>query len=213
MTTLLMVRHGESEANRNSVFAGTFDADLQNRGVLQAKKTADFIAENYKIDRIFASDLKRAFKTGVEIGERLGIAVLPDVRLREIKAGKWEGVGFGDIARLYPEDFSVWLSDLGNARCTDGESTRELGERILAALIDIADQNEGKTILIATHATPIRAMQTYCTYGDFSRMQDIPWVSNASVSEFFYENGEFRCGKISQDEHLSDLRTFLAANV
>ena len=213
MTTIIMVRHGESEANRNNVFAGSFDADLQPRGVLQAEKTAEFIAQNYKIDKIYASDLKRAFKTGKAVADRMGIEIVPDCRLREISAGKWEGMRFDDIAMEYPEAYIVWRTDLGNARCTDGESTRELGDRILAALTEIAEQNEGKTVLIATHATPVRAMQTHCIYGDFGRMKDVKWVSNASVSEFFYENGKFTCGKISQDEHLSELRTIFAKNV
>ncbi len=213
MTTILMVRHGESEANRNNIFAGNFDADLEDRGLKQAEKTAEFVADSYNVDKIYASDLKRAFKTGKAIGDRIGIAPIPDVRLREISAGKWEGEIFDNIAVKYPEEYNIWLTDIGNARCTDGESTRELGERILAALTDIAERNEGKTILIATHATPIRVMQTYCTYADFSRMQQVKWVSNASVSEFIYENGSFRCGKISQDAHLNELRTVLAPNV
>ena len=208
-----MIRHGESEANRNNIFAGNFDADLQGRGLKQAQRTAEFVAESYKVDKIYASDLKRAFKTGEAIGERLGITPIPDRRLREICAGKWEGVRFEDIGVMYPDDYNVWITDIGNARCTDGESTRELGARIIGALTDIAEQNEGKTILIATHATPVRVMQTYCTYGDYDKMQDVKWVSNASVSEFFYENGKFVCGRISQDAHLEDLRTVLAANV
>ncbi len=213
MTTLLMVRHGESEANRNNVFAGNFDADLQDRGVEQAEKTAEFIAKNYKVDKIYASDLKRAFKTGKAVADLLSMDIVPDCRLREISAGKWEGMKFDDIAREYPEEYIVWRTDLGNARCPEGESTRELGERILAALTEIAEQNDGKTVVIATHATPVRAMQSHCTYGDFGRMKDVKWVSNASVSEFFFENGKFTCGKISQDEHLSELRTVFAKNV
>ena len=213
MTTLLMVRHGESEANRNNIFAGNFDADLQHRGEKQAAKTADFIAENYKVDKIYGSDLKRAFRTGKAIAERLSMNITPDSRLREINAGEWEGMVFSEIEKLYNEDYVTWCTDVGNARCTGGESTRELGERILAALTEIAEQNDGKTVVIATHATPVRAMQTYCTYGDFGRMKDIKWVSNASVSEFIYENGKFRCGKISRDEHLGDLLTRLPSNV
>ena len=213
MTTILMIRHGESEANRNKVFAGNLDADLQHRGEKQAEKTAEFIAKSYKVDKIYASDLKRAFKTGKAIADRLSMDLVPDVRLREINAGDWEGETFDDLEKKYPKEYTIWLTDLGNARCFGGESTRELGERILGALTDIAEQNEGKTVVIATHATPVRAMQTYCIYGDFGRMQDVKWVSNASVSEFFFENGSFSCGKISQDEHLCELRTVLAANV
>ncbi len=213
MTTIIMVRHGESEANRNNIFAGSFDADLQHRGEKQAEKTAEFIAENYKVDKIYASDLKRAFKTGKAVADRTGVEIIPDRRLREISAGKWEGEKFDDLVIKYPEEYTVWRTDLGNARCPGGESTKELGERILAALTEIAEQNEGKTVVIATHATPVRAMQTHCIYGDLGRMKDVKWVSNASVSEFFYENGKFTCGKISQDEHLNELRTVLAKNV
>lgn len=213
MTTILMIRHGESQANRNNIFAGNLDADLQHRGEKQANKTAEFIAEKYKVDKIYASDLKRAFKTGKAVADRLSMDVIPDCRLREINAGKWEGENFGDLEKKYPVEYTIWRTDLGNARCPEGESTRELGERILAALTEIAEQNDGKTVVIATHATPVRAMQTHCIYGDFGRMKDVKWVSNASVSEFFYENGKFTCGKISQDEHLSELCTVLAANV
>lgn len=213
MTTILMVRHGESEANRNKVFAGNLDADLQHRGEKQAQKTAEFIANTYKVDKIYASDLKRAFKTGKALADLVSVEIVPDCRLREINAGKWEGETFDDLEKKYPEEYTTWRTDLGNARCTEGESTRELGERILAILTEIAEQNDGKTVVIATHATPVRAMQTHCIYGGFGRMQDVKWVSNASVSEFFFENGKFSCGKISQDEHLCDLRTVLAANV
>ena len=214
MTTILMVRHGESEANRQGVFAGNFDADLQNRGVKQAEKTAEFIANTYKVDKIYASDLKRAFRTGKAIGDRLGMEVVPDRRLREISAGEWEGKTFNELEEQFKESYYIWRTDVGNAKCPGGESTRDLGARILAALTEIAEANEGKTVVVATHATPVRVMQVHTQAGgDFNVMKDIKWVSNASVSEFIYENGKFRCGKISQDEHLGELSTSLPANV
>ena len=214
MTTIIMVRHGESEANRMGVFAGNFDADLQGRGLKQAEKTAEFIANTYKVDKIYASDLKRAFKTGKAIGDRLGMEVIPEPRVREISAGEWEGKTFVELEEQFAESYGIWRSDVGNARCPGGESTRELGARILAVLTEIAEANEGKTVVVATHATPVRVMQVHTQGGgDFNTMKDIKWVSNASVSEFFYENGKFRCGKISQDAHLGDMSTSLPANV
>ena len=214
MTTIIMVRHGESEANRMGVFAGNFDADLQGRGLKQAEKTAEFIANTYKVDKIYASDLKRAFKTGKAIGDRLGMEVIPEPRVREISAGEWEGKTFVELEEKFAEAYGIWRSDVGNARCTGGESTRELGARILAVLTEIAEANEGKTVVVATHATPVRVMQVHTQGGgDFNTMKDIKWVSNASVSEFIYENGKFTCGKISQDAHLGDMSTSLPANV
>jgi len=213
MTTILMIRHGESEANRMGVFAGNFDADLQHRGEKQAEKTADFIAENYKVDKIYASDLKRAWKTGLAVGKRLGLEVIPEPRVREINAGEWEGKTFVELAEEYKEEYHVWVTDVGNSQCPGGESARDLGARILAILTEIAEANEGKTVVVATHATPVRVMQVQAAGGDFNIMKDIKWVSNASVSEFIYENGKFTCGKISQDAHLGDLHTELPANV
>ena len=52
MTTLILIRHGESEANRNNVFAGHINPDLQNKGLKQAERTAKYITENYKVDKI-----------------------------------------------------------------------------------------------------------------------------------------------------------------
>lgn len=213
MTTIIMVRHGESEANRMEIFAGNFDADLQHRGEKQAEKTAEFIANTYKVDKIYASDLKRAFRTGKAIGDRLGMEVIPEPRVREISAGEWEGKTFVELAEEYKEEYNVWVNDVGNSKCTGGESVRELGDRILAVLTEIAAANEGKTVVIATHATPVRVMQVHAAGGDFNIMKDIKWVSNASVSEFIYENGKFSCGKISQDAHLGELHTELPANV
>jgi len=213
MTTLLMIRHGESEANRNKLFAGNLDADLQNNGLKQAQKTAEFIAANYKVDKVYASDLKRAFKTGKCVADLVGVEIIPNKNLREISAGKWEGISFDDLAVNYADDYNVWLTDIGNACCTGGESVKQLGKRIMDELTAIASANGGKTIVIATHATPIRVMQTLVQYGNLDNMKSVSWVTNASVTTFEYENGVWRCVKVSQDAHLSDLKTELPANV
>lgn len=58
MTILILVRHGESVANRHDKFVGHTDVELQGRLIKQAKKTAQYIAENYKVDKIYSSYLK-----------------------------------------------------------------------------------------------------------------------------------------------------------
>lgn len=213
MTTILLIRHGESEANRRNIFAGHLDADLLERGLEQARKTADYIFENYKVDKVYASDLKRAYKTGKCIADKFDVNTIADENLREVKAGKWDGMEYLKIADLYPHDFDMWLNDIGNARCTDGESTKELSERIMSTITKIAKENDGKCIAIATHATPIRAMQCLVEKGDISKMKNVPWVSNASVSVFEYENDTWKIIKISEDKHLGDLVTSLPQNV
>lgn len=207
MTKLLLIRHGESEANRNKIFAGHYDADLQDTGILQAQLTAEYISKNFNVDKVYTSDLKRAYKTGKALADVTNTKLIATSELREINAGKWEGMIFNEIPKVYSRDFELWYSDIGNARCTDGESVAELGERIMNFLTKIAIENDGKTIGVATHATPIRAMQTLVQTGDLNDMNSFPWVSNASVSVFNYDNGIWNVERVSIDKHLGAIRT------
>lgn len=213
MTTLLLIRHGQSEANLSRVFAGNYDAPLTELGLRQAEKTAEFITENYKVDCVYASDLIRAFETGKTVANALNLPITPNGGLREIRAGKWEAIPFDDIVIKFPEEYQKWREDIGNSSCPDGESVKALGERVMATLTAIAEENDGKTVVIATHATPIRVSQTLIEYGNLAPMQDVPWVSNASVTEIIYDSGKWTLGKVGQDSHLSDFRTNLPNNV
>ena len=213
MTTLILIRHGESEANRNNVFAGHINTDLQNKWLKQAERTAKYITENYKVDKIYSSDLQRAFKTAKALGELLNLEVITEESLREIYAGEWENMKFDDLPVLFPAEFEAWTTNIGYAICPNGESVKQLGERVMSALTKIAEENNGKTIVIATHATPIRVAQSIVQTGGLDEMKNIPWVSNASVTVFEYENKSFKAMKISEDAHLSELRTALPDNV
>lgn len=213
MTTLLLIRHGQSEANLEGVFAGQCDIPLTELGIKQAEKTAGFIAENYKVDCVYASDLIRAFETGKTIAKAFNLPVNPNPGIREIRAGKWEAVSFDKISEESPEAYKKWREDIGNSTCPDGESVKDLGERVMATLKAIAEENDGKTVVIATHATPIRVSQTLIEYGNLAPMQNVPWVSNTSVTEVYYDNGKWTLGKVGQDSHLSGYRTNLPNNV
>ena len=213
MTTLLLIRHGESRANRSGLFAGHFNAELEDNGVMQAKLTAKYIAENYKVDKIYSSDLKRAHKTAACLSELLDIEIIPNKNLREINAGKWEGVKYSELTTIYPKEYDIWLNDIGNAGCVGGETVKQLGERIISTLTQIAEENNGKTIAVATHATPIRAFQTLVEYGTLEKMKDIPWVSNSSITVVQYSNGEWILVDISKDDHLGEIKTLLPSNV
>ena len=213
MTTLLLIRHGQSEANLTGVFAGNFDSPLMELGFKQAEKTAEFIAENYKVDKVYASDLIRAFETGRTVAKRLGLEIIPEPGMREIRAGKWEGILFDKIVSDFPEEYDKWMNDVGNSGCPGGETVKILGERVMATLTKIAEENDGKTVAVATHATPIRVSQTLISYKNLDEMKNVPWVPNASVTEIKYDNGKWELVKVGQDEHLDGVKTNLPANV
>ncbi len=213
-TTLLLIRHGESEANRYAYFAGQLDPELMEKGVEQATLSAEFVKENYKVSAIYSSDLQRAYKTAECFSKTLGLEIIKDTGLREINGGDFQGEKHAELPELYPEEYGkLWLKHIGKVKCPNGESVQELGERVIATLEKIAKENKGKTVLISTHATPIRAMQCIVETGSVDEMENTPWASNASVTEITYNNGKWELVQASIDDHLNDLRTIFSKNV
>lgn len=212
MTKFLMIRHGQSEANLHKCFAGHMDSPATELGMQQAQITARYIAQNYNIHAVYSSDLKRAAAVGEAVSAEAGVPLTLDAQLREINAGRWESVGFDELVANFPA-YKVWVDDIGNSCCDGGETVQQLQQRIRAALERIAAAHPDQTVVITTHATPIRTIQCICEGKSLSQMKNVPWVSNASVTEIFYENGVFTEGKVAQDSHLGDLVSILPPNV
>ena len=211
MTKFILVRHGQSEGNAVQTFLGHTDMGLTVLGHKQAQVTAEYL-KDAGIDVIYTSDLIRAYDTAKCIGEATGIPLIASPELREIYAGKWEGMNFQKIADTYAE-YQTWLTDIGNAVCTGGESVRDLQKRINAELVKIASLNDGKTVCVATHGTPLRVMTCIWQNLSLSEAKNIPWVSNASVTTVTYDSGKWHIENIGYDEHLSGLISKLPANV
>ena len=213
MTTLIFVRHGESAANGKGCFAGQLDIPLSERGQEQAIRAANYIAKTYQVDAIYSSDLSRAYDTAKPIAKAFGLEIQTNRGLREINSGDWQGLSFNELQEKYADGYGVWLKDIGNAVCPHGEPVKELFARVWATVKKIAEENDGKTVVITTHATPIRSLCCGLTGLPVEDMKNVPWVSNASLTIVKAEKGE--CSLIEKDynEYLSDLQTRFPANV
>lgn len=195
------------------IFTGHTDVELTELGQRQVERSAEYILENYRIDKIYSSDLIRAVNTAKCVADKTGLEIIKTERLRELYAGHWDGAPFDEINNNYADDWNIWREDIGNSRCSGGESIKELGERILSVLTDIAEQNDGKTVLISTHATPIRVTQCLIKGLPLVEMKNIPWGANASITVLEYDNGRWTIIKESYDEHLAEIKTSLPADV
>ncbi|MCQ2433561.1 MAG: histidine phosphatase family protein [Clostridia bacterium] len=212
-TKLILIRHGQSCANLTHTFGGQDDLPLTDLGRTQADCAKEYLM-NTHIDAVYASDLIRAFETAERIAEPHDLPVIPEKNLREIYAGEWEGVPFDELPERYPEDFGLWLSDIGLSHPTGGESVAELQARIRGALEEIIAKHPGETVLIGTHATSIRVMMCHWMGKPLSEMKNIPWVPNASITTILYEPDlTFHDLCAGQTEHLGDLKTELPKNV
>ncbi len=207
MTKFIIVRHGYSIANKEKRFAGQLDIDLDERGLAQAQSVADYIVENFKVDSIYSSDLTRTVKTVKPTAERLGLTINKCKELREVDVGSWQGRLIEDIKKEYPEDFEIYLKTPGLCRFGDGENHSDCLYRAKAFLDKLAEENEGKTIVIGTHGGVIRALRAYFKNIPMDKLQELTHVPNASITIIEYNNGEVKLLEEGYAEHLSDRTT------
>ena len=197
--------------NLNGTFLGWTDLPLSPLGFEQAEKTAEYLS-SYKIDKIYSSDLLRAYGTGLALSKKMNVEVIKEKRFREIFVGLWENRRFSDLEIEFPNTYGVWKSDIGLSYADEGESVAGMQKRVLEAVLEIAKNNDGKTVAIFTHATVIRALFCHAEGKDLSNMKNVPWASNASVSELCYDNGKFEVLNYSLDSFLGDMKTVLPKN-
>lgn len=208
-TTLIFVRHGQSESNLAKVFTGQVDTLLTPLGHKQAENTAQFL-KDYPISHIYASDLTRVMQTAAPTARMHGLEITPDRQLREIFAGEWEGRPYAELREKYPKSYQIWLEDVGRARPDGGESIVELSARIYAEVDRLIALHRGECIALFSHAMPARALGCRWFGMPPEEMASVKGCANASVSVVEYEDdGTFRVIHYGYDEHQGENVTVL----
>ncbi len=209
MVRLIIARHGNSKGNFERIFIGQTDWGLSALGEEQVKRLTEYLKQ-FHIDEIYSSDLCRAYNTVLPTAERLGLQIHKREGLREIYAGEWEKTSFTDLPVKFPETYWTFQNDIGNAHPDGGESIADVFARIKETTEQILAENDGKTVLIGTHATVIRVMNCLWHNDTLRNLQKYDWVSNAAVCHIEYENGEYRVLEYGHDSHLEGIITHVA---
>lgn len=174
MTTLYLIRHGETEGADERRYKGTMDVPLSERGVQQIKQVSEYIIQNRSsrsvgtnslnnlnpetsgndsnvLDAVYSSDLSRAIKSAEIIAapSRLKPVIIPE--LRERNFGIWEGMSFDEIREKYLEEFNVWAENPVKFSPMEGESTLDVRERVIRAFDEIIGKHNGEYIGIVAH--------------------------------------------------------------
>jgi broad specificity phosphatase PhoE len=153
-TTLVLVRHGETDWNADNRFQGHADPPLNETGRAQARALATELRREV-FAALYTSPLQRAAETAAIIGYELGLEPRPDVALKEVDVGSWSGLTRAEVERRYPTGFARWL-EFGHG-WDDGETYDELGARVVTGLTRIAERHGGGDVLTITHGGPIRS--------------------------------------------------------
>src|SRR6266851_3883838 len=150
-TQLVVIRHGESNFNRERRWQGqSQDAILNDLGWRQAGCVADALRGSHPA-ALFSSDLTRAIQTAVPVAAAVDLPIHCEPRLREISAGRWTNRPSDEVLLEEPERVRAWDEVPATTSPPDGETLVQAQLRILAFVNEQAPQYAGRTVLVATH--------------------------------------------------------------
>lgn len=153
---IYLLRHGESEGNRDMKFRGRSDYVLTERGRHQAECAGRYL-EGTEFDAVFSSPLKRAFETAAIVSKYLNCEVQSDEAFNNIELGVWEGKKKDEIRERYPEEWKVWISEPEKLIIDGMESLNDVIRRTATAAENIRKSYTGN-VLIVTHRAVIKPM-------------------------------------------------------
>lgn len=158
MATVLFVRHGETNWNREGWIQGWAPSRLTDQGHEQADALAAYLSTQYDVDRVVASDLARVQETADHITRRVDADVTLDPAWRERDFGFLQGLTDAEVHEQLPEySLSAVGHTAASARPKGGESFLDLRARVLAAWTALLDGLAAdETVLVVTHGGPIR---------------------------------------------------------
>jgi len=149
-TTILLIRHGETDWNRERVFRGVFDIPLNDNGRDQARLAAEALRSD-NIDAAFSSPLSRAVETANIILEPHGIDASLHQGLLDFDYGDWTGKKDLDVALRWPEEHALWNSRPHSLRVPEGDTLQDVFNRAFNAMEEITKEYDGRTVALFAH--------------------------------------------------------------
>ncbi len=168
-TTVLLIRHGRTPLTEAGRFSGRGgeDPELSGAGRQDAARVAEAVArlgspggllpDVVPPSAVISSPMARTRQTAAAVADRCGLPVEIDEEWIEAGFGAWEGLTYGEISRRYPAELAVWQGS-STVAPPGGESLDEVVERVGAALRRVLRAQAGRTVVVVTHATPVRVV-------------------------------------------------------
>jgi alpha-ribazole phosphatase/probable phosphoglycerate mutase len=154
---VFLIRHGETQWNRDSRIQGKSDVPLSDNGIRQAEALSRRLA-GQDFAAVFSSDLSRARETAAIIARphNQPVRVLSD--LQELNFGYWEGMTVEDVRRQYSQESSAWWANPLETRIPGGENLAELAERSVRAIKTIIERYPRQQVVVVAHGGTIRSI-------------------------------------------------------
>lgn len=198
---IFIVRHTETVGNVEKRLTGRQDYEITNRGKILVDELTDHF-KSIKFDRIYASTSQRTVKTVQKLAELNGIRVEEKEELCEMYFGIYDGWKWEEVDRVNPQVKLNQNKTNEILGIPNQENTDDVANRIYECILNLARQNEGKTILICSHGVAIEAFLRKIAGVPFRYEKEKFCQHNVAINELEFENDEFYIIQLANTRYL-----------
>ena len=205
MTKILLVRHGETNWNKEHRLQGHLDIGLNQQGIIQAQLLGQALAQE-KIDIAYSSDLSRALDTANTITSHHEVPTIVDSQLRERCYGEIQGMTYQEIEEKLPDNHRAWHSRDPDFQPKGGETLRQFYVRVTSSMERIAQNHVGEVVLIVAHGGVLDCMYRLATNMDIAEKRKVELL-NTSLNRLVFTDNSLQIETWGDISHINQLQS------
>jgi broad specificity phosphatase PhoE len=204
MTSIYLVRHGQTAWNKEEIFRGRTDVPLDETGLKQAELAGGYF-KGMEIHAIYSSSLSRAWQTAQKIAQFHDLKVQPLDGIIDMSFGNWEGRPHQEIRENDMETYRHWRDEPHLVRLLGGESLDDVRVRSMASLEEVIRGHPGKTLVLVSHRVVCKVLICAILGLDNSHFWQITQDTTA-INLIQYRDGKYILSLMNETCHLKPLK-------
>ena len=209
MVKVMLVRHGETDWNREEIFRGRIDVGLNHNGREQAKALAD-ATRRLRIDAIYSSPLSRSLETARSAAEIHNLDVEIAHGFVDFHFGEWQELRHQEVKEKFPDLYLKWQKSPHLVRIPGGESLDEVRSRAMALVETVIARHRGVVALVS-HRVVHKVLICALLGLDNSHFWDFR-LETGALTVFRHDRGRFALARHNDTSHLESLPETSAAD-
>ncbi len=204
MTSIYLVRHGQTAWNKEEIFRGRTDVSLDETGLKQAELAGGYF-KGIEIHRIYSSPLSRAWQTAQKIAQFQNLKVEPLEGIVDMSFGNWEGHPHEEIREMDSKTYRQWVELPHQVRLPGGESLDDVRARAMSALEEVIQKCLEKTLVLVSHRVVCKVLICAILGLDNSHFWQIAQDTTA-INLIQHKNGKYILSLMNEICHLKPLQ-------
>jgi broad specificity phosphatase PhoE len=179
MTTIYLVRHGVTQANKENRFAGRTDERLHSEGIEQMRQ-AGFRLQEKNIDGIFSGPLPRTMQSAEILQDILHAPMTAVAAFNEISIPHWDGLTKDEIRQQYGKEYPTWLAEPQTFMLPGCETIRQVQKRAVSGIEYLVAAHPGSNLLLVSHLIVLRSLVLFYRDMDIGKFRSVK-IGNGDI--------------------------------